>query len=78
VNCVSAGPLRTVAAKSIPGFNLLASAWSERAPLGWDVGDSKPVARTVAFLLSDWASAITGEILHVDGGYHAMGASCRK
>ncbi len=78
VNCVSAGPLRTVAAKSIPGFDILSSAWARQAPLGWDVGDSKPVARTVAFLLSDWASAITGEILHVDGGYHAMGAGSQR
>ena len=74
VNCLSAGPLRTMAAKGIPGFDQLASAWSRRAPLGWDVSDPEPVARAVAFLLSDWASGITGEILHVDGGYHAMGA----
>jgi enoyl ACP reductase len=74
VNCVSAGPLRTMAAKSIPGFDLLASAWGKQAPLPWDVKDPEPVARTVAFLLSDWARGITGEIVHVDGGYHAMGA----
>jgi enoyl ACP reductase len=74
VNCVSAGPLRTMAAKSIPGFDVLAKAWSRRAPLPWDTSDPGPVARTVAFLLSDWASGITGEIVHVDGGYHAMGA----
>jgi meromycolic acid enoyl-[acyl-carrier-protein] reductase len=66
VNCVSAGPLRTMAAKSIPGFASLASAWEKRAP--------EPVARAVAFLLSDWARGITAEILHVDGGYHAIGA----
>jgi meromycolic acid enoyl-[acyl-carrier protein] reductase len=77
VNCVSAGPLRTMAAKSIPGFDVLAGAWEERAPLGWDVKDPEPVARTVAFLLSDWARAITGEIVHVDGGFHAMGARLR-
>jgi enoyl ACP reductase len=74
VNCLSAGPLRTMAAKAIPSFDRLASGWEARAPLGWDSRDPKPVARAAAFLLSDWASGITGEILHVDGGYHAMGA----
>jgi meromycolic acid enoyl-[acyl-carrier-protein] reductase len=74
VNCVSAGPLRTIAAKGIPGFDVLASAWGKRAPLNWDIKDPEPVARTVAFLLSDWSRGITAEIVHVDGGYHAMGA----
>jgi enoyl-[acyl-carrier protein] reductase I len=74
VNCVSAGPLRTIAAKGVPGFDKLADGWARRAPLGWDVKDAEPVARAAAFLLSDWASGITGEIVHVDGGYHAMGA----
>ena len=74
VNCVSAGPLRTMAAKGIPGFDTLASSWGRRAPLGWDVQDPEPVARTVAFLLSDWSKGITAEIIHVDGGYHAVGA----
>ncbi len=74
VNCVSAGPLRTMAAKSIPGFSILASSWEARAPLSWDIHDPEPVARTVAFLLSDWSKGITAEIIHVDGGYHAMGA----
>jgi meromycolic acid enoyl-[acyl-carrier-protein] reductase len=74
VNCVSAGPLRTIAAKGIPGFDVLAAAWGTRAPLGWDTSDPTPVARTVAFLLSDWAAGITAEIVHVDGGYHAIGA----
>jgi enoyl ACP reductase len=74
VNCVSAGPLRTMAAKSIPGFDMLASSWGRRAPLGWDIQDPDPVARTVAFLLSDWSKGITAEIIHVDGGYHAVGA----
>jgi enoyl ACP reductase len=74
VNCISAGPLRTMAAKSIPGFDVLAKAWSGRAPLRWETADPLPVAHAVAFLLSDWARGITGEILHVDGGYHAMGA----
>jgi len=75
VNLVSAGPLRTIAAKGIPGFDALADGWGERAPLGWDTGDPTPVARAAVFLLSDWASGITGEILHVDGGYHAIGAT---
>ena len=63
-----------MAAKSIPGFSSLASAWEKRAPLTWDIHDPEPVARTVAFLLSDWSKAITAEIIHVDGGYHAIGA----
>jgi enoyl ACP reductase len=75
VNLVSAGPLRTIAAKGIPGFDALADGWGERAPLGWDTGDPTPVAKAAVFLLSDWASGITGEILHVDGGYHAIGSS---
>jgi enoyl ACP reductase len=74
VNCISAGPLRTMAAKSIPGFHVLARAWARRAPLRWDTADPMPVARAVAFLLSDWSTGITGEIVHVDGGYHAMGS----
>jgi meromycolic acid enoyl-[acyl-carrier-protein] reductase len=74
VNCVSAGPLRTMAAKSIPGFATLASSWERRAPLTWNIHDPEPVAKAVAFLLSDWSKGITGEILHVDGGYHAIGA----
>jgi enoyl-[acyl-carrier protein] reductase I len=75
VNCVSAGPLRTIAAKGIPGFADLADAWDERAPLGWDTGDATPVARAVVMLLSDWAAGISGEIVHVDGGFHAIGTS---
>jgi enoyl ACP reductase len=74
VNCVSAGPLRTMAAKGIPGFDILAASWAKRAPLGWDIKDPEPVAKTVAFLLSDWSKGITAEIIHVDGGYHAIGA----
>jgi len=77
VNCVSAGPLRTIAAKGIPGFNTLADVWAERAPLGWDTTNPEPVARAVAFFLSEWSVGITGEIVHVDGGYHAMGAAVR-
>jgi meromycolic acid enoyl-[acyl-carrier-protein] reductase len=75
VNCVSAGPLRTMAAKGIPGFDGLADGWGDRAPLGWDTSDPTPVARAILFLLSDWSAGITGEIVHVDGGYHAIGTS---
>ncbi len=74
VNLVSAGPLGTLAARGIPGFEELAGAWERQAPLGWDVEDPGPVAGAVLFLLSDLARAVTGEILHVDGGFHAMGA----
>jgi meromycolic acid enoyl-[acyl-carrier-protein] reductase len=74
-NLVSAGPLRTLAAKSIPGFEQFEDAWAERAPLGWNLTDQEPAARAVLALLSDWFPATTGEIVHVDGGYHAIGAS---
>jgi meromycolic acid enoyl-[acyl-carrier protein] reductase len=74
VNLISAGPVETVAASGVPGFSTLAARWGEQAPLGWDSGDPLPVARAATFLLSDLAGGITGEILHVDGGYHAMGA----
>jgi enoyl-[acyl-carrier protein] reductase I len=73
VNLVSAGPLRTTAAKSIPGFATMQGGWPERAPMGWDTRDQEPTARAVAALLSDWFPATTGEIVHVDGGFHAMG-----
>jgi enoyl-[acyl-carrier protein] reductase I len=73
-NLVSAGPLRTMAAKSIPGFDQFEVAWQQRAPLGWDLSDTEPAARAVCALLSDWFPATTGEIVHVDGGYHALGA----
>ncbi|GAA1232405.1 enoyl-ACP reductase FabI [Janibacter melonis] len=72
-NLVAAGPIRTTAAKSIPGFEQFEESWDSRAPLGWDVGDPVPTARACAALLSDWFPATTGEILHVDGGVHAMG-----
>ncbi len=75
VNLVSAGPLKTVAAGGIPGFERLADAWGRQAPLGWDVTDPTPVAETICFLLSDAARAISGEIVHVDGGFHAMGTA---
>jgi enoyl ACP reductase len=74
VNLVAAGPLGTVAAWSIPGFERLAELWRAQAPLGWDAGDPGPVAAAVCFLLSDYARAVSGEILHVDGGFHALGA----
>jgi enoyl-[acyl-carrier protein] reductase I len=73
-NLVAAGPIKTMAAKSIPGFSKFEDVWDERAPLGWDVNNSEPVARAVIALLSDWFPATTGEIIHVDGGYHAIGA----
>ena len=73
VNLVSAGPIGTTAAKSIPGFETLAGSWDERAPLGWDRTDPVPSARACVALLSDWFPATTGEIVHVDGGVHAMG-----
>jgi enoyl-[acyl-carrier protein] reductase I len=74
VNLVSAGPLRTMAAKSIPGFQEFEQAWVGRAPLGWDLNNTEPAARTCLALLSDWFPATTGEIVHADGGFHAVGA----
>ncbi|MDQ6846810.1 MAG: enoyl-ACP reductase FabI [Candidatus Dormibacteraeota bacterium] len=74
VNTISAGPLETIAAKSIPGFRTLKDAWSGQAPLGWDATDAGPVADTAVFLLSDMARGISGEVIHVDGGYHSQGA----
>jgi meromycolic acid enoyl-[acyl-carrier-protein] reductase len=74
VNLVSAGPLGTVAARGIPGFEQLAELWQAQAPLGWDIENPLPVARTICWLLSDYAEAISGEIVHVDGGFHAVGA----
>jgi enoyl ACP reductase len=74
VNLVAAGPLRTMAAKSIPGFNGFEDMWAGRAPLGWDITDPAPAARACVALLSDWFPATTGEIVHVDGGTHAVGS----
>jgi meromycolic acid enoyl-[acyl-carrier-protein] reductase len=75
VNLVAAGPIRTVAAKSIPGFSRFEEAWADRAPLGWSVSDDgDAVAKACIALLSDWFPRTTGEIVHVDGGYHAVGA----
>ncbi|MBM0237063.1 enoyl-ACP reductase FabI [Micromonospora sp. ATA32] len=73
-NLVAAGPLRTIAAKSIPGFDQFEDAWAARAPLGWNLTDQEPAARACLALLSDWFPATTGEIVHVDGGYHAIGS----
>jgi meromycolic acid enoyl-[acyl-carrier-protein] reductase len=73
VNLVSAGPVETLAAGGIPGFEQLAGNWGAGAPLGWDSRDPAPVAGTVAYLLSPLSRGVTGEIIHVDGGYHAMG-----
>jgi len=73
VNLIAAGPIRTMAAKSIPGFATFEDAWDGRAPLGWDNTDAEPVARSTLALLSDWFPATTGELIHVDGGFHAMG-----
>jgi enoyl-[acyl-carrier protein] reductase I len=74
VNLVAAGPVRTMAARSIPGFEHFEEVWSQRAPLGWDVKDPEPVAQACIALLSDLFPATTGEMLHVDGGFHAVGA----
>ncbi len=74
VNLVAAGPIRSIAAKSIPGFENFEEVWDQRAPLGWNVKDAEPVAKAVVALLSDWFPATTGEAIHVDGGFHAVGA----
>lgn len=73
-NLIAAGPIKTMAAKSIPGFKKFEDVWDDRSPLGWDVTDSLPVAKSCVALLSDYFPATTGEIIHVDGGYHATGA----
>ncbi len=77
VNAVAAGPLGTVAAKSIPGFQIFDDAWNQRAPLPWDQTDPTPVAQMVCLLLSDWTSKTTGEIVHVDAGFHSQAAGVR-
>jgi len=74
INLVAAGPIRTMAAKSIPGFDEFEKVWNERAPMAWDVNDPVPAAQAVVALLSDWFPKTTAEIIHVDGGLHAMGA----
>ena len=73
VNLVAAGPVRTTAAKSGPGFLAFEEIWGDRSPLGWDVNDAVPTAKACVALMSDWFPATTGEIVHVDGGFHAMG-----
>jgi len=78
VNAVSAGPIRTMAGKSIPGFDKLADKWVNRAPLGWEMHDATAVGQMCCFLLSDWSAMTTGELIHVDGGYHAMGTDIRR
>lgn len=77
VNLVASGPIATPTASSIPGFREFTGFWSHQAPLGWDTRNPMPIARAACFLLSDWAQGITGEILHADGGYHAMAAPLR-
>ena len=77
-NLVAAGPVRTMAAKSIPGFAQFEDIWDERAPLGWDINDPQPVAKACVALFSDWFPATTGEIVHVDGGFHSTGAASRS
>ena len=77
VNTVSAGPIRTMAGKSIPGFDAISGVWSRRAPLAWSLTDATPVGQMCCFLMSDWAAMTTGEMIHVDGGYHALGADMR-
>ncbi|WP_419993820.1 enoyl-ACP reductase FabI [Streptomyces boninensis] len=74
VNLVSAGPIGSMAAKSIPGFSDLASVWDDRSPLSWDLKDPEPAGKAIVALLSDWFPKTTGEIIHVDGGLHAIGA----
>lgn len=74
-NLIAAGPIRTMAAKSIPGFAQFEDIWDGRAPLGWDVNNAEPVAKACVALLSDWFPATTGEIIHVDGGFHSTGAA---
>ncbi|AXB43017.1 enoyl-ACP reductase FabI [Amycolatopsis albispora] len=73
VNLVSAGPVKTMAAKSIPGFGELEDSWGERAPLGWNTEDPTPVAKSICAVLSDWLPATTGSMIWVDGGVHALG-----
>jgi enoyl-[acyl-carrier protein] reductase I len=74
VNLISAGPLRTTAAKGIPGFATMEELWTGRAPLGWDLTDTEAAAKGLVALLSDWFPATTGEMIHVDGGLHSTGA----
>jgi enoyl-[acyl-carrier protein] reductase I len=74
VNAVSSGPIRSMAAKGVPGFEHIEEAWGRQSPLGWTTTDPGPVGKSVCALLSDYLPATTGEVVHVDGGHHAMGA----
>lgn len=74
-NLVAAGPIKTMAAKSIPGFAAFEDAWNPQAPLGWDVNDPTAVAKACVALMSDWFPKTTGSMIHVDGGFHAMGVA---
>ncbi len=74
VNLVSAGPIETIAAGGIQGFEKLAANWQATAPLGWEAGDPSSIAGTACYLFSTLSRGVTGEIIHVDGGYHAMGS----
>jgi enoyl ACP reductase len=78
VNLVAAGPLRTIAASAIDSFGSLERIWQERAPLGWDVRNTEVVARTICALWSEWLPAVTGEVIHVDGGAHAIGSTATE
>ena len=78
VNAVSAGPIRTMAGKSIPGFDEISDTWTRRAPLGWNMTDATAVGQMCCFLLSDWSTMTSGELIHVDGGYHAMGTDIHR
>jgi meromycolic acid enoyl-[acyl-carrier-protein] reductase len=78
VNTVSAGPIRTLAGKNIPGFDAIAGSWEARSPLAWSLTDATAVGQMCAFLMSDWAPMTTGEMVHVDGGYHALGADFKS
>lgn len=73
VNCLCAGPIRTMAARAIPGIEIFEGVWDGRSPLGWDIHDPEPVAKMAVALFSDWAAGVTAEMIHVDGGFHAMG-----
>ena len=75
VNTISAGPIRSMAGKNIPGFDQIAGQWADRASLGWDINDATPVGQMACMLMSDWTPMTTGEMIHVDGGFHAFGAA---
>jgi meromycolic acid enoyl-[acyl-carrier-protein] reductase len=78
VNAIASGPIRTIAAKGVPGFALVEETWGRRAPLGWDTADPSPVGKTACALLSDYMPATSGEVIHVDGGFHAMGVEMTR